>query len=399
MLPTRILASRLAVTLTILASSGCGSGPDAAADPFGGAPWTVEGPEVRIGSLDDPDYIFGSTGSVVPGPDGFIYSLHPRDAVVRRWSAGGTPAGTIGRQGEGPGEFTQPGRMGFFGDSLWVMDSGLNRVSYFDLEGGFLGSVSPEISLEGPNGRAVRPSYPLRDGTFTARPGAGALQIATGQLTENPMMRIDAEGKLLGTIWLQPYRPLDILALIDEGGRGGMFSSQAFRDPPVTALLERGLLVIDRRAWTGSGPATIGVTKIDLAGDTLFARSFPYTPVPLASERVDSVVRATTERLRSYSEGDIREATYHPSHLPPVGGVVVGRDGTIWLRHYDRTLSEEGEEVYAWWVLDGEGQPLARALTPARLRPRTISSDAVWGVERDELDVEYIVRYRLVKGG
>lgn len=60
MLPTRTLASRLAVTLTIIASSGCGSGPDAAADPFGGAPWTVEGPEVRIGSLDDPDYIFGS---------------------------------------------------------------------------------------------------------------------------------------------------------------------------------------------------------------------------------------------------------------------------------------------------------------------------------------------------
>lgn len=177
-----------------------------------------------------------------------------------------------------------------------------------------------------------------------------------------------------------------------------MFSIQAFRDAPLSAPLEHGLLVVDRAAWTGSGPATIGVTGIDWAGDTLFSRSSPYAPVPLASERVDSIVRATTERLRNYSEGDVRAATYRPSHVPPVGGIVAGRDGTIWLRHFDPARSEGGEQVYEWWVMDAEGHPLARAVTPARLRLRTILSDVVWGVERDELDVEYIVRYRLEKG-
>lgn len=386
------------IALAVLLTTGCAGSADSGTELSPDHPWTLNGPEVRIGSLDDPDYLFGLVGSVVPGPDGFVYSLHPRDGVVRRWTADGTPAGTIGRTGEGPGEFTQPVRMGFFGDSLWVMDSGLNRASYFDLAGEFLGSASPDISLVGPNGRAVRPSYPLRDGTFVARPGAGSLQIATGELTENPLMRVDAEGDALGTIWLEPFKPLDLLALLDEGGRGGMFSIQAFRDAPLRASLEHGLLVVDRAAWTGSGPATIGITGIDAAGDTMFARSFPYTPVPLASERVDSVVRATTERLRNYSEGDVRAATYRPSHVPPVGGIVAGRDGTIWLRHFDSTTSEGGEEVYEWWVLDAEGHPLARAVTPARLRLRTILSDAVWGVERDDLDVEYIVRYRLVKG-
>ena len=386
------------VILAILLATGCGGGADSGTESSPDHPWTLDGPEVRIGSLDDPDYLFGLVGSVVPGPDGLVYSLHPRDAVVRRWTADGTPAGTIGRRGEGPGEFTQPGRMGFFGDSLWVMDSRLNRASYFDLAGEFLGSASPDISLAGPNGRAVRPSYPLRDGTFVARPGAGSLQIATGELTENPLMRVDAEGNALGTIWLQPFKPLDLLALLDERGRGGMFSIQAFPDHPLSAPREAGLLVVDRAAWTGSGPATIGVTGIDWAGDTLFSRSSPYAPVPLASERVDSIVRATTERLRNYSEGDVRAATYRPSHVPPVGGIVAGRDGTIWLRHFDPARSEGGEQVYEWWVMDAEGHPLARAVTPARLRLRTILSDVVWGVERDELDVEYIVRYRLEKG-
>ena len=51
------------------------------------------------------------------------------------------------------------------------------------------------------------------------------------------------------------------------------------------------------------------------------------------------------------------------------------------------------------WVLDAQGAPLARALFPADLRVAVIDGDTVWGIEMDELDVQYIVRYRLVKGG
>ena len=100
----------------------------------------------------------------------------------------------------------------------------------------------------------------------------------------------------------------------------------------------------------------------------------------------------------SASAADVREALYRPQYLPAVNAIMEAGDGTIWLRHFDPTTSEGGEEVYEWWVLDAEGHPLARAVTPARVRLRTILSDVVWGVERDELDVEYIVRYRLVKG-
>jgi len=60
---------------------------------------------------------------------------------------------------------------------------------------------------------------------------------------------------------------------------------------------------------------------------------------------------------------------------------------------------ETGEEVFEWWVLDGEGAPLARARTPVGLDVRLITDDMVWGLERDELDVEYIVRRRLMKDG
>lgn len=70
-------------------------------------------------------------------------------------------------------------------------------------------------------------------------------------------------------------------------------------------------------------------------------------------------------------------------------------DGTIWLRRYDPVEAENGESMTEWWILDTEGALLARAPTPAGLS----SGDVVWGIERDELDVQSMVRYRLVKDG
>ena len=74
-------------------------------------------------------------------------------------------------------------------------------------------------------------------------------------------------------------------------------------------------------------------------------------------------------------------------------------DGTFWLRRWDTVEAGTGEQVYEWWVLDAEGTPLARARTPIGLSIRLIDGDTVWGVETDELGVEYIVRYRLTMDG
>lgn len=64
--------------------------------------WTVEGPTVRIGSIDDPDEAFGAVTGLAMSPDGTLHSLHRGQASVGRWDAQGRPAGTVGRAGEGP---------------------------------------------------------------------------------------------------------------------------------------------------------------------------------------------------------------------------------------------------------------------------------------------------------
>ena len=44
--------------------------------------WTLEGPEVRIGSVDDPEFAFGQVRSLAVAPDGSVISIHRQEATV-----------------------------------------------------------------------------------------------------------------------------------------------------------------------------------------------------------------------------------------------------------------------------------------------------------------------------
>ncbi len=386
----------LAVMLAAILVAACGIDSDNGSEPVFNALWTVGNPHVRIGSLDDPDYIFGPTLRLVSGPDGSLYSLHRTESAVRRWTAAGEPRDQIGRQGEGPGEFQAPSDMGFFGDSLWVWDRRAFRVSYFDLDGNFLGSASPSVDIGSAEETPPRPSRPLRNGNFVGVAPAWSDEIARGILKQVPYALMNTEGRSQTTIFRRSFEQHDIMAFLRDDG-GGSFTRQPFGDDVTTVVGDRGILVLDRRTWTGTGEPVVRVMRIGFDGDTLFASVIPYEPVELASARFDSAVAASIEQSGDFfarsgiTEPDIRAAMYRPTYLPAVSAMVEADDGSAWLRLFDGVMTENGTEMIEWWVLDEHGASVARVHTPPGFAVRAIAGDVVWGVETDELGVEYIV--------
>ncbi len=378
------------LALAILLTTACRPDSTSSPDAFAADPWTLSEREARIGSVADPDYIFNPITHMALGPDGLLYTTHAGEGTVRRWTADGASAGSLGGRGEGPGEFQYPYGLGFFGDSLWVWDMIAIRVSYFDLEGRFLGSVSARGNPGGASELPVRPVVPLRDGTLMGMTLPASTSIARGSQTESPFVRMDADGRRLNRIWTQPWRRHDTFATSS--------ASQPFGDAHLSGKGARGLLVVDRRAWTGEGDPTIRVSEIGFDGDTVFTATVPYDPVPLAAERFDSVVVAWAGG-NAADEARLREVMYRPSYLPAVSHLVGAADGTVWLRRFDPVEVAGGERVIQWWVLDSDGSPLARARTHVGFEVKLIADDMVWGIERDEMDVEYIVRHRLIRDG
>jgi hypothetical protein len=98
---------------------------------------TVEIAEIlRIGSLDDTATAFGQIWGAAFGPDRSIYVADGYGYHVRHYDAEGRLLRTIGRQGDGPGEFRLPWAVAVDDHhSLVVWDEAQRRFSWFTPEG------------------------------------------------------------------------------------------------------------------------------------------------------------------------------------------------------------------------------------------------------------------------
>lgn len=357
--------------------------------------------DLRIGSPDDPDLAFTTFHDLEVGPGGRIYTMHSRESTIRMHGPDGTPLGTIGRDGEGPGDFSNLGTMAFLGDTLWVLDFGTYRFSYFTLDGALLGTRTIPFEMGGPGcPNPPRPRGLLPDGGFAASPPAWSHEVAAGTITRRVVLRVDTAGIVIDTILTAPLE--NTVLEVRFAGGGGSSRGQPFSDAEFAEYSDHEPVVIrvSRPAATAAGVATFTVTKLGFDGDTVYSRTFDYEPVPLDPAIIDSLVREIGEAVSNLPFGSAptqaraeqlaRAAIYQPAFHPPVSSVTLGRDGTVWLQR-----EQARSDSIAWSVLDPNGAPIGTVMLPAGLRLMEAERGTVWGMEQDALDVPYIVRYRV----
>jgi hypothetical protein len=140
------------------------------------------------------------------------------------------------------------------------------------------------------------------------------------------------------------------------------------------------------------------LTKLSFSGDTLWTRDYPFAAVPLRREAIDSLIeaRATPLGERGFLGLTVplarewaRRTLYTPPFTSHVASMVPGRNGSIWLRTTARADSAE------WIVLDADGAPRLRLVLPNDVTVMEADDEHVWGSATDDLEVPYLVRYRI----
>ena len=84
-----------------------------------------------------------------------------------------------------------------------------------------------------------------------------------------------------------------------------------------------------------------------------------------------------------------------PNRFPLLGGLMVDDQGHLWVQDYSRP----GADSIRWTVLGTGGQVLAHLNLPPDIRITDIREDYLLGVQRDELQLEYVVLLRLIRSG
>lgn len=401
-LPSLATTPRVATTpaavlaLLALSLSGCAESSSSALE--NAVPVVdFDQPAVRFGSLDDPASSLVPVDHLALAPDGSVWAAQGQDGEVLVLARDGTPLRRVGGLGEGPEEFGGVQGLGWVGDSVWVTDNRNDRVAFLDSQGAFLGTIPRPRADVGDDATA----------SFTGLLGDGALFVggpSVALLTDPNAPKAGDDPVLWTTRSGDSIRPIGVRSgtrpqvIVTETAGGEIQSISIFRQPwgdgSLVAIAPGGgsLTVVDRSLPAEGAAAAFRVTRIGLGGDTAWSSSRDYTPLPSNRARQDSVVAQYAEN--GPAREVLEEALFLPATLAPVSSVFVGRDGRTWVGREDRPDAPTRQ----WDVFDSTGTLVAIFTVPHTIRLMAADGGVVWGVETDDLDVPYLVRFDLPGG-
>lgn len=300
------------------------------------------------GELIDPQ-------SVAVDDAGRLYVTDDKPTIIKVYGADGRFLHTIGREGEGPGEF-KAAFLATHGGRLVVHDPSLSRTSVFDTSGTFIRSWNSACCYYGAAGVD-------RNGWIYV------LTMATpDQHRMANYLRYTLDGALLDTIFIPVAGPIRSWTL--RRGEQSVMSTIVPGAPRTVWTLDPdgGVLY----GYSADYRIVSSATGHDSA--RVFGRA--WTPAPVSSERRHAMVESRIAQIgKMFPEASLRKA-FHESEIPAIApafaAIAVDQAGNRWVQ-----VDNDGDSTTTHFdVFDAGGRYLGPVILD---RPAAHSDATAWG--------------------
>jgi hypothetical protein len=340
--------------------------------------WTIE-PELRIGAVegDGPDN-FGSIKGIAVDDQDRIAVLDAQAQEIRIFAPDGKHLRTFGRKGAGPGELADANGLLIGNDGLLrVNDPSNSRLSFFHPDTGFAGSTPLNVQSFGWVWSAV---------LDTAGKIIERSWMVTGGEGREILKGYDARGHWVDTIPLPRPNPAQNQRGVYtwSRGTGRSMATVPYWPSAVSALDPRHAF------WTKLGDRNeYVITRTAFTGDTTLIFESRRPAVAVTQAERDSTIAA----LRKSSGGEL-DWSQIPDTKPIVTQVFTADQGDVWIR----VTSSDPRTTYDVFGNDGRYKGTAvLSLRPIRFQQPIVLGDRFYAVVTDDLDVQYVMRGRLVR--
>jgi len=348
-------------------------------------------PLVDIGGLEgDPDYELYRVSNAVRLPDGRIVVGNRGTNEIRFYDESGIHLLDAGGEGEGPGEFRWIDWVSQYrGDSLVAYDRRQMRISVFDSAGRFVRTFTvPGMDVSG-RGRAL--------GVFADGSVFVAAMSSTPPDNEDeafrqaePVYSVSPEGEFTDSLCAYPGTER---FLHSAGGSGG------------TSMVFIGYPMFGRSTEYGIHGNSFYVASNDTYEVRVHGQdSVPQSIVRKQHDHLDvtdaDVAVLREEQLDGGPPGmrdamvGVLDATPIRETMPAYRGIMLDRIGNLWVEEYRRP----GDTVPRWTVFSAEGELLGTMSMPEHFVIRDIGDDYLLGTWTDDLEIEHVRMYELIKG-
>jgi hypothetical protein len=295
--------------------------------------------------------------------------------VIRHFDAQGNSLGTVGRAGEGPGEYGSLS-LGLVVDpagTLFVSDWSNGRLVRFASDG----SPLDPWTIDAP--------------FLTTTPGTWIFSDAPDRVL------------LRGTVGARSA------LLVIEGG--GITDTITVPELPGVPTERGGPYRVDQYwGWHPAGHFVVGVSddySFDVRSqDRTLRIGRLQERIPVHPEEA-AAWRRRFEWMALQPLYQPPAGEWLPSHMPPFRGIAVAGDGRIWVHRNTIPRPIEVEAVsdgpppvpwvqpHAYDVFESDGRFLGTVRFPEDVEPMLFGTDHVWGLRRGDFDEQYVIRMSL----
>ncbi len=377
-----------------------------------GEAWTVAAePQVTIGVLEGSEeyQLFAvaaaarqSDGDIVVAEGGKGWSNSSGAAEVRLYDRDGGFVRILGGSGSGPGEFLSPSQVVVTeGDTVAVWDNTTLRTTRFDAAGEFIDVQSVDLPRMA---KAIDP--PLYPGPMSLLPDGSLLvrlveKAANVKGSKVPGVRSSSQG---------PFRQQSgaLRVSLDRSGVDTLMFFGDVEQVPVNAPWGKWNVPppAAKRTLIAVQPTSSKVCIGDQEGPEIscFGANGSRTVVRWVSEPMalpdedittwrDTTVELLTAKMSETLVLRALEQVPIPEFAPPYSQLTLDRVGNLWV---DVGGTDGAPESTDHLVFDPQGVLLGTIALPP-IEVLEIGDDYVMGVYRDELEVEYLHVYEIVK--
>ena len=280
---------------------------------------------------------------------------------------------TLGRAGEGPGEFGHVSTVQVLpGDSVFVYDRKLHRVTVFSPRPGEVAYVR---RLLGPPYQSV---FRAPEGFIAIRSPAYEASGSDIGVEKAWLLRVRLNGSIADSLFSYP-RKVNLVSRAAGGGTVGI-SSHPFGHTPFVQVLDGDSL---RAIYASSLALRVQSTNLETGAQTEFSHS--TTPIRVTSDELESIASQKSSRYARL----LRDGA--PYTWPAITGMVADEDGLVLLgiRRLDDRMTWE------WAMFRFDGQHILSVTLPAGFVVHAVSEGRFIGSINTEADVPRIRTYRV----
>lgn len=352
--------------------------------------WEVDtAARITFESPDSTGFVFVSAAHWVSG--GRLLVADARQRRLQLYDSTGQHLRTIGRNGDGPGEFRGMMTVSVVGDTIGVWDLSARRFSLLTVDSGFRRVVqTPQKPSDYDTAREIWITSGVRPLTYwltAAWPGPlpRGTRIRKWQFT-GQLALSDTSGATLSS---SPSFNGVYSGQVERGDARQLYSNLPF------------MALTTSRVAYGSGETF----EVRIADATLVTRHIirwlladePLTEAEVATARERLMASMPTGAPRARIEeavNNIVAPELLPRVRPAISRALWDDAGRLWLGRFDAPTRGLAE-AFAWVVLDSAARPVGRVQLPEVARLESVRGNDLVVSVRDSLDVQTVQVWRV----